>query len=127
MRTKNGSIGNAPGNFRRTSSAEPSSSVMTAARPVISQTSLALNMCMSVAFPVPSAAAASCRSGDWTLETYSGSALREFADQIEDRQIHRDDDPANDDAEECDHHRLHQRQQSCHRGIDFLFVKVSNF
>ena len=55
-----------------------------------------------------------------------GCSLRQLRDQVEDRQIHRDDDAADDAAEERDHDRLEQRQQAGHRRVDFLFVEVGN-
>ena len=38
--------------------------------------------------------------------------IRQLGNQVEDRQIHRDDDAADDDAEKRDHDRLEQRQQA---------------
>src|SRR4029450_4426777 len=101
IKTKNGSIGNAPGNLSRTSNAEPSSNVMTAARPVISQTSLALKGCISASSSQLPASSSQLPAPSSQLEAGSWRLLSQLADQIEDRQIHCDDDPADDDTEKC--------------------------
>src|SRR5689334_8014218 len=56
----------------------------------------------------------------WWLVT-----VREFADQGEQWQIHRDDDRTDRDAQEADQQRLDQRQQVGDGGVDFRFIEVS--
>jgi len=46
--------------------------------------------------------------------------------ELEDRQVHGNDQPADDDPEEQDDQRLHQRRQVRHRVVDLFFVKVGN-
>src|SRR5215216_4057424 len=74
MRKKSGSTGNAPGDSHWTTTAEPSRSVLIATRIAISRNSLRRRS----------------RSGTVVF-------LRELADQVEDRQVHRDDDAADED------------------------------
>src|SRR5688572_8002090 len=103
MRTKSGSPGNIPGEVSSTKTAEPSSSELMPTRIAISQKSLRRR----------SRSATPC-------------SLRQLRDQVEDRQIHRDDDAADDTTEERDHDRLEQRQQARNGGVDFFFVKIRN-
>ena len=49
-----------------------------------------------------------------------------LGDQVEDWQIHRDHDAADDDAEHGDHDRIEQRQQAGDGRVDFLLVEVGN-
>src|SRR5918911_4985933 len=46
--------------------------------------------------------------------------------ELEDRQIHRDDQAADDDTQEHDHHRLEQARQRCHGVIDFALVEIGD-
>src|SRR5918993_3442699 len=79
--------------------ADPSTKVMAAARPPISQRS-------------------------FRRSTVVGKGLGELADQVEDRHVHRNDDAADDSAEDGNHDRLHQRQQAGHRGVHLFFIEV---
>src|SRR3954471_11963473 len=97
MRKKNGLTGNDPGAVIWANVAPPSRNVLMTARMAMSHRSLRRR---SVVGSGPVAAAA----------TASAMVLRQLADHVEDRHIHRDDDAADDDAQEGDHDRLEQRQ-----------------
>src|SRR5690349_3736421 len=94
------SIGSVPGDAIVIAIPEPSSTVSTAARPVISQRSLRRRARRGAA------AASTSRLARRSLTLMTAITLGQLADQVEDRQVHRDDNAADEDAEEGDHHRL---------------------
>src|SRR5438128_12357449 len=57
---------------------------------------------------------------------YSPLALSDRSDEGEHRHVHRDDDAADGDAEECDEHGLEQLHEAGHGGVDFFFVEVGD-
>src|SRR5207244_7714580 len=61
----------------------------------------------------PSRAQANPRSSALTLSAFTTSL--HHRDQLEDRQVHCDDEATDDDAEEHDHERLEQRRERGHR------------
>src|ERR1700691_2497367 len=66
------------------------------------------------------------------LDAHAASAARvlvacQFADQREQRQVHGNDDAADDHAQDDDHDGLHGGQQVFHGRVDFVFVKVGDF
>src|SRR5262245_4154015 len=97
--------------------APPSRTVLMTARKPISQASLrrSAGSCMkTMSLRVPGIGTRD--PGDQPPEPRfpgpGASRLSELANQVEDRQIHSDDDAADDDAEHGDHHRFEQRQES---------------
>src|SRR5581483_4933744 len=92
---KNGSTGSEPGAAICAYTADPSRMVLRPARTKISRATV--------------------------RRSVVSTALGQLADQVEDRHVHRDDDAADDAAENRDHDRLEQRQQAGDRRIDFLF------
>src|SRR3954463_12642042 len=111
IRKKNGSIGNAPGRLIWTRIADPSRTVLTTTRTVMSVERRDLR---SMVLPVrpPS--------------TIHQPLTSQLADQAEDRHIHRDDDAADDAAEERDHQRLHERQQARDGDVHFFLVEIGD-
>src|ERR1700733_3781785 len=66
------------------------------------------------------------------LDAHAASAARvlvacQFADQREQRQVHGNDDAADDHAQDDDHDGLHGSQQVLHGRVDFVFVEVGDF
>src|SRR5712692_2349893 len=51
----------------------------------------------------------------------------DLADEVEHRHVHRDNDGADDRAEQRDHDRLHQLHQARHRVVDLFLVELGNF
>src|SRR5436190_10433829 len=72
----------------------------------------------------PSRVQAKPRSSASTLSAFT---LLHYRDQLEDRQVHRHDEAADDDAEQHDHDRLEQRGERGHRGVDLVVVEVGDF
>src|SRR5438445_1812298 len=72
----------------------------------------------------PSRAQANPRSSALTLSAFTTSL--HHRDQLEDRQVHCDDEATDDDAEEHDHERLEQRRERGHRGVDLVVVEVGD-
>src|SRR6185436_20581865 len=99
MRRKNGSTGNDPGEVICATVAPPSRTVLMTARKPISQASLrrSAGSCMKRlrAFENRDAGTGIRNPGPRPHT----SRLCELTDQVEDRQIHRDHDAADDDAE----------------------------
>src|SRR5579862_3299425 len=90
MRTKNGSTGSDPGAAICAYTPDPSSTVLRPARMNISRATVRRRVVST-----------------FQLRACSlQSRLGQLADQIEDRQVHRDDDAADDAAEQRDHDRL---------------------
>src|SRR5450759_1162629 len=52
------------------------------------------------------------------------SLLVDLADQVEHRHVHRDDDRPDDDAENRDHHGLHELDEAGDRVVDLLLVEL---
>src|SRR3712207_5439640 len=95
---ENRASGSEPGALIWMSTAEPSSTLTTAARAVISDNSLRRSV-------------STCRA--------SARSAGQRGNQVEDRHVHRDHDTADDDAKESDHHWFHQRQQAGDCRVDF--------
>src|ERR1019366_5291118 len=52
------------------------------------------------------------------------SLLVDLADQVEHRHVHRDDDRPDDDAENSDHHGLHELHEAGDRVVDLFLVEL---
>src|ERR1041384_8274703 len=68
--------------------------------------------------------------GCWLLaqsrEPTAKSSLSDLSYQREHRHVHRDDDAADGDAEECDEDRLEEFHEAGHRRVDFLFLEAGD-
>src|SRR6266550_7633968 len=136
IRKKNGLTGNEPGAVSCMKIADPSSRVLMIARIAISQATLRRKPVSIIVArprqrtqrvqrtPRPDPARSSLGVLGNLCVLGMASSSSQLRDEIEDRHIHRDYDAANDAAEQRDHDRLEQRQQTRDRRVDLLFVEV---